>query len=124
MSSVTISPSRPIAHNRSVGSLSDAGEHAPNASTRQKSETIANRALQSRVKRSERLLLKPPAAEPGLPEPTHDVRIPAHGFPDEIRAVVLDHRDDRPLVNSEAICIEPSPAADHLPRSHEHTSEL
>src|SRR6266849_1102063 len=53
-------------------------------------------------------LRQPSTSEPSLLEPTNDVSIPAHHAPYEIGAVVLDHRQNRPLIDAEVVDIEPA----------------
>src|SRR5687767_13096436 len=105
ISSDTTSPSRPIAQSLSVAaSRPDAGVHAVSVMA----TTVADNLILL-------LLIEPSTGETSALESTHDVRIRAHRSPDEIRPVVLYHRDDRPLVDSQVIGVEPANAAHHTP---------
>src|ERR1043165_1737874 len=54
---------------------------------------------------------QPSAGKVGATHPAHDVGVLAHQFPDEFRAPVLDHRQDRTLVDAEIIGVEPPESA-------------
>src|SRR5712691_7189889 len=41
-------------------------------------------------------------------QPAHDMRILLHDFPNQSTAIVLDHDDDRSLVNAEVVVVEPA----------------
>src|SRR6059058_2254602 len=51
---------------------------------------------------------EPSPREPRPAQPPHDVRIRLHDAPHQPGAVVLDHRDDRPLVYTQVIDVEPA----------------
>ena len=61
------------------------------------------------------LLVKPPPTEPSPFQPGLDVRVGAHDPPNEPRPVIFDHREDRPLVDSEVIAVEPRDARSDRP---------
>src|SRR5438105_14905253 len=50
---------------------------------------------------------EPSSCEPRPAQPLHDVRVGVHHAPHQPRAIVLDHRDDGPLVDAEIIDVEP-----------------
>ena len=56
-------------------------------------------------------MFKPTAGESGLLQSADNVLIFPHRFPDQIGAIVLDHRDDRSLIDAEVIGVEPTDAA-------------
>src|SRR5216117_3337618 len=55
-----------------------------------------------------RHLGKPSASEPSSLEPADNVRIPPHHAPHQIGAEVLDHRQNRSLIDAEVIDVEPA----------------
>src|SRR5213592_1377926 len=55
-----------------------------------------------------RHLGKPSTSKPSALEPADNVRIPPHHAPHEIRAEVLEHRQNRPLIDAEIIDVEPA----------------
>src|SRR6516225_8567226 len=54
---------------------------------------------------------EPAARESGALQPLTEVRIGAHHPPDEIAAVVLDHGDDRALVDPDVVRVNPAGVA-------------
>src|SRR6516225_7254883 len=54
---------------------------------------------------------EPAAREPGALQPLAKVRIGAHHAPDEIAAVVLDHGEDRPLIDTDIVRVDPAGVA-------------
>src|SRR5512145_169251 len=54
------------------------------------------------------LARQPPSAEPRATEAGFDVRTAPHEPPDEIGAPVLDHEQDRALIDTEVVAIEPA----------------
>src|SRR6185437_16019418 len=65
-------------------------------------------------------LVEPPAAEAGPTKPAKDVRIASHHAPDQLAAVVLDHRQNRPFVDAEEIGVEPAFARKDATEGHGH----
>src|SRR5215472_17871432 len=61
---------------------------------------------------------EPAARESGALQPLAQVRIRAHHPPDEIAAVVLDHGEDRPLVDTDIVSVDPARVP--LPRAVRH----
>src|SRR6266566_7505789 len=57
---------------------------------------------------------QPSASKARLFQTRHDVRILAHRFPNQIGSVILNHRDDRTLVDPEIVGIEPAYARDDV----------
>src|SRR5437773_7101039 len=55
-----------------------------------------------------RHLGKPSTSKPSALEPADNVRIPPHHAPHEIGAEVLDHRQNRSLIDAEVIDVEPA----------------
>src|SRR6478736_2621536 len=55
-----------------------------------------------------RFAVQPATGEAGAFQALADIRIFAHDFPHQVAAVVLDHRDDRPLVDAEIQRINPA----------------
>src|SRR5262245_35941591 len=55
---------------------------------------------------------KPSAREPGTTHPQDDAAIPLHEIPDHSTSPVLGHREDRPLVDSEIVGVEPGQTLD------------
>ena len=51
---------------------------------------------------------EPAAGEAGALQAGPDVRIGVHHPPDHVAAVILDHREDRPLVDAEVVAIDPA----------------
>src|SRR5580704_12257023 len=89
------SPSRPIAHTVTVRCDADGDPqpavHAPSSSA----ATLM-------------MILQPAALEAGALETPPDVLIIPHDAPDEVAAVVLEHGENRPLVDAEIVLIEPA----------------
>src|SRR6266508_4319814 len=54
------------------------------------------------------LALEPSARKAGAPESRDDVGIVSQGPPHELRPVILDHGDDRSLVDAQLIAVEPA----------------
>src|SRR6266542_1850467 len=54
------------------------------------------------------LALEPSARKTGAPESRDDVRIVSQGPPHEFRPVILDHRDDGSLVDTQLVAVEPA----------------
>src|SRR6476659_735984 len=101
MSWDTTSPSRPIAHSRSLISFDDDGAHETAAAI-----TTARAAPASVRPRA--LTIKPPAGESGFLQAGDDVLVLPHRLPHQIGPVILDHCDDRPLVDAQIIGVEPA----------------
>src|SRR5712691_7518379 len=53
-------------------------------------------------------LRQPSTSEPSSLESPNNVGIPPHHAPHEIGAVVLDHRQNRPLIDAEVVDVEPA----------------
>src|SRR5207253_2100506 len=68
-------------------------------------------------------LLDPSPREPRPAQPAHNVRVAAHEPPDELRAVVLGHREDGPLVDAQVIDVEPAAGARLRERGIEGVAE-
>src|SRR3954470_18048078 len=60
-------------------------------------------------------LRKPSTRKPSSLEPADNVGIPAHHAPHEIGAKVLDHRENRALIDAEVIDVEPAERRIHSP---------
>src|SRR6059058_1381293 len=58
------------------------------------------------------LVRQPATRKAGLLQPRDDVGIFAHRLPDQIRPVILDHRDYRTLIDPQVIRVEPALARD------------
>src|SRR5580765_959854 len=54
------------------------------------------------------LVAEPAAAESGALQALANIRILAHGFPDEAAAVVFNHEQDRPLIDAQIQAVEPT----------------
>src|SRR5262249_17909794 len=52
--------------------------------------------------------LQPAARKPGALQAADDVLVLPHGLPDEAAPVVLDHGEDRPLIDPQVVDIEPT----------------
>src|SRR5579862_3848752 len=87
------SPSRPIAH--TVTDRCDA-VGGPQPAVHAASSSAATL----------RMFLQPAALEAGALETPPDVLIIPHDAPDEVAAVVLEHDEDRSLVNREIVVVE------------------
>src|SRR3712207_6669236 len=68
-------------------------------------------------------LLQPPARKPRAAEAADDVRVPLHEIPQQSRSIILDHEEDRPLVDPEVVAVEPA-APGHNPAVLDPTAEL
>src|SRR5262245_34453377 len=55
---------------------------------------------------------KPSAREPGTTHPQDDAAIPLQEIPNHSTSPILGHREDRPLVDSEIVGIEPGQPLD------------
>jgi hypothetical protein len=64
--------------------------------------------------------IEPAALEPGALEAEADVLVALHDVPDQLGAVVLDHRDDRALVDAEIVAGDPADTANAaaVPQRH------
>src|SRR5438132_8778696 len=58
---------------------------------------------------------QPTAGEAGFFQPRLDVRILPHRLPNQIRSIILDHRYDRALVDTEIVSVEPTYAGNDPP---------
>src|SRR5687767_7375800 len=106
-SCATTSPSRPIAQSRMVSASVRLDDVHP-----ADRDATSTRLLIARPTLS---LIKPTSGETRSLQAGLDVGVRAHHPPDEPRAVVLDHRDDRSLVDAEVIGVEPRDAGHHRP---------
>src|SRR5437773_4512816 len=57
--------------------------------------------------------VEPPARESRPLEASHHVLIALHGAPDEPAFVILDHGEDRSLVDAEVVAVEPAEGRVH-----------
>src|SRR6267378_3984505 len=53
-------------------------------------------------------LLEPPSRKPGPTQPSHHMRILLHLFPNQSAPIILNHGDDRSLVDAEVVDVEPA----------------
>src|SRR5258708_14790007 len=70
--------------------------------------------------RSRSSALQPAAREPRALEAAPDMRILPHRAPHEVAAMVLDHGDDRSLVDAEIVIIDPAEARNATPVMQRH----
>ena len=52
--------------------------------------------------------VQPAAAKASTRQPRADVRVPAHHLPDQPRSLVLDHRQNRPLIDAQIVAVDPA----------------
>src|SRR5262245_50763088 len=109
-SSVTTSPSRPIAQSRRVVSPEDGERHA--APSQSVPITTRSAARDSVVRPLVTGRGEPAPREAGPLQAATQVRIVAHHAPDQASTIVLDHREQGPLVDPEVIAIDPAKRGD------------
>src|SRR6478609_5532886 len=61
---------------------------------------------------------QPAAGKPRPLQPPPDVWIRPHDLPYESRPVILDHRNDRSLVDAEVVVVDPGDAGDDVTHLH------
>src|SRR5689334_13482406 len=73
------------------GAVSAASAQAPN-------ETMPDEKTRRSAPRRSALAIEPASLESGAAQAAHDVWVLAHHPPDEVGALVLEHREDRALI--------------------------
>src|SRR5690349_9611949 len=118
------SPSRPKAQNSMSVSLpaADAEWQAATARHSPVRAAVPSREF-TRAPRSRTLPGEPSACEARAAQPAHDVWVAPHRVPHEPRAIVLDHRDDRSLIDSQVVDVEPAGGARLCERRVERVAE-
>src|SRR4051812_4646638 len=105
------SPSRPMAQMRRVVLLrAEALEQEERSNVSSNAKAPPTRRVNAGRNTFTRMcsIPQPSTCEARPFQTRHHVRILAHRFPDQTAAIVLDHRDDRTLIDSQIVGVEPA----------------